>query len=201
MQESLEIESATYKDIVQEDFLDNYYNLTIKTVMALKWVSTHCSHAQFMMKTDDDMYVNIESLKIALKQQGSKLLKSVGGYCWLKGRPLRKRDSKWYASYIMYPQKNYPGFCSGTGYVTTTSMAKKLFDISPNVPFFHLEDVYIGLCLYALGLSVTRIRGFNMERIPFGCVYKSNTLITSHELEPHHLLYVWHLKCKKGHTG
>ncbi|XP_048776867.1 beta-1,3-galactosyltransferase 1-like [Ostrea edulis] len=201
LQGRLETESALYKDIVQENFLDSYHNLTIKTVMALKWVITHCNHAKFMMKTDDDMYVNTESLKIALQQHGIQLLRSVGGHCWLKGRPQRQRSSKWYASYRMYPQKIYPGFCSGTGYVTSISMAKKLFDVTPHVPFFHLEDVYVGLCLYALGLSVTHIRGFNLGRIPLGCVYKSNTLITSHELELHHLLYVWHLKCKKKHTG
>lgn len=41
-QERLELESSTYDDIVQEDFIDTYNNLTIKTLMTLKWVNSVC---------------------------------------------------------------------------------------------------------------------------------------------------------------
>ena len=55
-------ESRTHGDILQEDFVDSYMNLTLKSVMGLKWVSNHCMKAEFVMKTDDDIYVNINSL-------------------------------------------------------------------------------------------------------------------------------------------
>ncbi|XP_062576742.1 beta-1,3-galactosyltransferase 1-like [Saccostrea cucullata] len=195
LQLELEKESAIHKDIVQENFIDSYFNLTYKAVMAMKWVSTYCNEAQYMMKTDDDMYVNTDSLKIALDQYEDLLYESIGGYCWTRATPLRQRSSKWYASYRMYPQKIYPGFCSGTGYVTSVHMARKLFEISPHVPFFHLEDVYMGLCVYALGLTVTSIKGFNLDRVPLGCDYKSKAVITSHQLEPDLLISIWHLNC------
>lgn len=36
-------ESSLTNDIIQENFLDSYNNLTLKTVMLLKWVNKKCS--------------------------------------------------------------------------------------------------------------------------------------------------------------
>lgn len=36
-------ESRTHNDLIQESFLDSYNNLTLKTVMMLKWVTTNCA--------------------------------------------------------------------------------------------------------------------------------------------------------------
>ena len=47
-------------------FQDSYHNLTLKTVMGLKWVKDHCSQARFVMKTDDDIFVNLPKLHKAL---------------------------------------------------------------------------------------------------------------------------------------
>lgn len=61
-------ESRTHGDILQEDFVDSYMNLTIKSVMGLKWASTHCPQARFLMKTDDDMFINVPSLLTYLQE-------------------------------------------------------------------------------------------------------------------------------------
>lgn len=36
-------ESRLYDDLIQEDFMDTYNNLSIKTLMMLKWVNTNCA--------------------------------------------------------------------------------------------------------------------------------------------------------------
>ena len=59
IQISLEEESQEYGDLVQGDFLDNYYNLSYKAIMGNLWVAEFCSQAQFVVKTDDDMYVDL----------------------------------------------------------------------------------------------------------------------------------------------
>ncbi|XP_054260018.1 uncharacterized protein LOC128984702 [Macrosteles quadrilineatus] len=59
-------ESGIYDDIIQEGFVDSY-NLTIKSVMMLKWVQQHCSSARFLMKSDDDIYLNLPALSEALQ--------------------------------------------------------------------------------------------------------------------------------------
>uniref|UniRef100_A0A287BQL8 Hexosyltransferase n=1 Tax=Sus scrofa TaxID=9823 RepID=A0A287BQL8_PIG len=44
-------EIEQYHDIIQKDFLDVYFNLTLKTMMGMEWVSRFCPQATFVMKT------------------------------------------------------------------------------------------------------------------------------------------------------
>lgn len=37
-------ESKQYNDVIQESFVDSYNNLTLKTVMMLKWFNSHCQN-------------------------------------------------------------------------------------------------------------------------------------------------------------
>lgn len=43
-QVKINTESEVYGDVIQESFLDTYNNLTLKTVMMLKWVNKNCRH-------------------------------------------------------------------------------------------------------------------------------------------------------------
>jgi hypothetical protein len=61
-QAALEFEAEQYHDIVQEDFQDTYHNLTYKGIAGLKWISYFCPHARFILKTDDDIFVNTFTL-------------------------------------------------------------------------------------------------------------------------------------------
>lgn len=42
VQSKIEEEVKTYGDIIQEDFIDSYNNLTLKSIMMLKWVNNKC---------------------------------------------------------------------------------------------------------------------------------------------------------------
>ncbi|XP_036355922.1 beta-1,3-galactosyltransferase 5-like isoform X2 [Octopus sinensis] len=108
-------EANIYKDIVQADFKDSYRNLTFKTITMLGWVSRHCPHVKHVMKTDDDMWVNIPRIIETFKEQ--PLHKTVAGCCPLSAGPIRSKESKWYVSYEEYSRDSYPGFCSGTGFL------------------------------------------------------------------------------------
>lgn len=52
----------------KEDFVDTYHNLTYKGVAALRWIDAYCSQATFVLKTDDDIFVNMFSLMRFLKK-------------------------------------------------------------------------------------------------------------------------------------
>ena len=58
-QEKLRNESIEFGDIVQGNFVDSYKNLTYKTVMGHLWVSKFCTQAKFVIKADDDIYVDL----------------------------------------------------------------------------------------------------------------------------------------------
>ena len=47
-------------------------NLTIKSVMGLKWSAIFCPQARHVLKTDDDIFVNVPLLhKVLLKRSES----------------------------------------------------------------------------------------------------------------------------------
>ena len=67
LMKAIEYENEIYQDIVQEDFIDAYKNLTYKGVMALKWISIYCPKTKYVLKVDDDIVVNTFTLINHLK--------------------------------------------------------------------------------------------------------------------------------------
>lgn len=193
LQKAVYNESAVYNDIIQEDFVDSYNNLTLKTIMGLKWTSTFCSNVKYVMKTDDDTWVNLPNLLRNLKAQNTSS-DILYGACW-RGAPHRHKQSKWYVPEHLYPHKTYPMFCSGTGYVMKTSTAEKIYKTSEHVPFFYLEDVYIGLCLKKIGGNAQSMNGFLKNKALKPCSYKENGVITSHYIRLEFIEAIWKSKC------
>lgn len=68
VQKGLEDESSVHGDIIQVDMIDAYANMTLKVAGLLNWLTTHCSHADFVMKVDDDVYINIHNLANSLQK-------------------------------------------------------------------------------------------------------------------------------------
>lgn len=196
LRETVQKESEIFGDIIKESFVDTYGNLTYKTIMGFKWATSYCNVTKAVMKTDDDMYVNVPNLLNIARNNIDLLQTTVVGFCLEVIPPNRDNSSKWFASFKSYPGKSYPGFCSGTGYVTSINITRQIYEISSHVPFFHLEDVYVSLCIKRLGYHLKRIKGFNSYRPKLDpCVYKGNQLLTSHEMTPDMIKKMWNSKC------
>ena len=197
LRDSIAKENDQFRDFIQEDFIDSYDNLTYKTIMGFKWAATKCAAAKFVMKTDDDMFVNVPNV-LNLALNNSVLLQTnIVGKCFQMKKPNRDRKSKWFASNSSYPQNYYSGFCTGTGYLTSMHVVNRIYKISPYVPFFHLEDVYVGLCIKRLGYSVEDMPVFNSQflwtRI---CIYRGHIrLATVHSVTTVALRQIWNAKC------
>lgn len=189
-------ESRKHSDIVQQDFLDTYNNLTIKSVMLLKWVRHQCANAKYVMKTDDDMFVHLPNLYRLLKAEGhEKLLMG----CKIKGAvPIKNTNSKWFVPDGVYSEKIYPNYLSGTGYVMSRVSAKLLYETALETPFFYLEDIFItGICAAQVGLKPENNSGFSFsKRKNDYCVFKS--LVTAHQMKPKELVQMWNVVQNKS---
>lgn len=193
--ENIFVENTLNSDIVMADFVDSYRNLTLKTIMGLQWATGVCSDAKVVVKTDDDMFINVQNLLKVIKQNSDYLNNSVLGSCFGEMTPVRNSSSKWYTSYKAYPNKKFPKFCSGTSYVTGMIVVRKLIDISVDIPFFDLEDVYIGMCLNVLKMKVKHIEGFRYKEVKDDCEYKTEKVVTVHGVPPEQLENIWNKKC------
>ncbi len=52
-------EQEIYQDILQENFVDSYNNLTLKSILTLKYYAGLKKDKLLLLKTDDDSYVHI----------------------------------------------------------------------------------------------------------------------------------------------
>nr|XP_061795752.1 beta-1,3-galactosyltransferase 2-like [Nerophis lumbriciformis] len=190
-------ESQRHHDIIQQDFLDSYYNLTLKTMMGLHWVARYCSKASYVMKTDSDMYVSTNTLIRKLLKPELKPRKNYfTGRIIRNETPIQDKNNKAYIPKEEYSKATFPAFCSGTGYVLSGDLALKIYTVSLTMRRVHLEDVNVGLSLAKLGLKPIdppHDLVFYHWRIDYAvCKYKH--LITSHGFKPEEIIKYWRLQ-------
>ncbi|XP_066940158.1 beta-1,3-galactosyltransferase 2-like [Macrobrachium rosenbergii] len=63
LQEIINKESMDFHDIIQVEFVDSYLNLTLKTLSILHWTENFCPNASWILKSDEDVFVNSFALK------------------------------------------------------------------------------------------------------------------------------------------
>lgn len=199
LQKLIEYEDMIYGDILQWDFMDTFFNLTLKEVNFLKWFDTYCSHVQFIFKGDDDVFVNTNNLLdlIGFKVEEHKVDNLFVGDTISKAIPIRNRQSKYYIPKELY-DKPYPPYVGGGGFLMSSQLARRLFVVSEDLEMYPIDDVFLGMCLQRLHLApemhpgfrtfgITRRRMSPMNSEP--CFYKN--LIVVHKLSAQELLRMW----------
>ena len=94
--------------LLQESFIDTYANLTLKSLVLLRWFTQRCEGSQYVMKTDDDMYINLVKLHEVV--QSTKDPQLLTGMLNQKSRPITDTKSKWFAPSYMFTNNTYPEF-------------------------------------------------------------------------------------------
>ncbi|XP_054156750.1 beta-1,3-galactosyltransferase 1-like [Oppia nitens] len=105
--EELIIESDTYRDIIQFGFIDNYYNLTLKAIAIQRWLHRYCRSVKYLLKIDDDTFVNIGQLLKVLPDF------PIGFNGLIRSGDLvvrRDPNSRWYIPVEYYPYDYYPDY-------------------------------------------------------------------------------------------
>uniref|UniRef100_A0A182RQX3 Hexosyltransferase n=1 Tax=Anopheles funestus TaxID=62324 RepID=A0A182RQX3_ANOFN len=162
-QRAIERESRLHEDIVQGSFVDAYRNMTYKHVMALKWFVYHCPGAHYVLKTDDDVFINTPVLYNALARvvpQRNLLL------CQLVTKLSVKRThrSKWFVSWREYPARYYPPHCPGYSILYSPDVAWQLYREAQRQPFFWIDDVHItGTVAQQVNVTITPMDGLYLD--------------------------------------
>ncbi|XP_067674807.1 beta-1,3-galactosyltransferase 1-like [Haliotis asinina] len=183
----LKNESRTFEDIIQKDFVDSYMNLTLKSLSMLEWVMHYCNSSKFILKADDDMYINLPNLIKALHRRKGDAF--IMGHLHDKGKPVRDIKSKWFIPRNMYRKDNYPPFTVGVAYSMTTKAAKRLYAKAQTMSFFPMEDVFLtGIVASASGIPRYDHIGFYDKWRKPSCEYKKK--IAEHKHSPHELYQI-----------
>ncbi|XP_067219564.1 lactosylceramide 1,3-N-acetyl-beta-D-glucosaminyltransferase B [Chanodichthys erythropterus] len=175
-------EDQRYHDLIQQDFIDTFHNLTLKLLLQLGWKETYCRHAQFVMSADDDVFVHIHNLIHYLQGIGRSNNKGLWmGRVHRGSPPVRDKESKYYVSRDMYPWLAYPDYTPGSGYVLSRDVATKIYKASLTInPSFHIDDVFLGICAKVMDIAPKDHLFFSGEgKAPYHrCIY--NQMMTSH---------------------
>lgn len=157
-------EAQVYKDIVIGDFLDTYRNLSLKTLFGLQWSWQYCQ-PKYILKTDEDCYVNVLSLVQWLQEyhvtNGSKPL--YAGNIQRNMEVVRDKKDRYYVSIMDIDKHMYPPYASGGGYVFSASLLPKLLTASHKVPIIPVEDACFGLYMRHIGIKPVH----NTRILPF----------------------------------
>nr|XP_033780793.1 beta-1,3-galactosyltransferase 4-like [Geotrypetes seraphini] len=190
----LEQEFIEHRDLVQGTFHDTYRNLTLKTLMLLRWASTFCPEAHFLLKVDDDVFVNTKRLVGHLRTLGYPRPEGIylGRIHWL-ARPVRDLASQYYIAEAEFPGYIFPLYCSGTAYVVSGDVAQQVAAVALETPIVPVEDVYVGICARKLGVAPQHSAWFSgTTHYPLDiCCYQH--IFTSHHMTPTLMKAAWGL--------
>lgn len=185
LQKNIDVESRTHGDIVQHNYLDTYKNLTIKSIVGLKWADRYCPNAKHVLKVDDDVIVNIDVLVNDLERRNLK--KSIMGEVFTKGTFVKREPGhKWFVPRPTYPYYKFPPYVEGPAYVITHDIIKTLVARAQLFPFLFLEDVFVtGMLPLQQKIKLVNNAHFRIRpKVPLNfCSYLSSIALHSIDYE------------------
>ncbi|XP_045610125.2 beta-1,3-galactosyltransferase brn [Procambarus clarkii] len=206
LQKLLEKEVQEHKDIIQADFIDSYFNNTIKTMMGLHWTYHNCQKVKYFLFVDDDYYVSTRNMLRFLRDPANYpqylekyIVTAVNeykehlyaGYVFEHSRPIRWVFSKWYISLDEYPYSEWPPYVTAGAYVLSRKSLEDLYHGSTNTYKFRFDDVFLGMAAKYAGIKPYHHKEFYFYRKLYDLEgYK--WVIASHGFDdPKELQEVW----------
>jgi len=134
-------ESAIEGDILQGNFTDNLGNQIEKHIMGYNWVHHQCSTPRFVLKTDDDVFVEIFHLFNFVSavygfSPGPSLVCDVipagTGPHRTSGRPN-----------LLSVHRHLPKYCSGAAYLITPSLISRFLKAAHKMERVAMDDVFM----------------------------------------------------------
>uniref|UniRef100_A0A3Q1ITM1 Hexosyltransferase n=1 Tax=Anabas testudineus TaxID=64144 RepID=A0A3Q1ITM1_ANATE len=196
----LEMEQREYNDILQWDFNESFYNLTLKQILFLEWMERNCPNARFLLNGDDDVFANTENMVLYLQSlednDGSKHL--FIGNLNINMEPIRTPGSKYFVPVQLHESNVFPPYCSGGGFLLSGYTALVIYNMSQSITLLPIDDAYMGMCLGKAGLHPSshigvKAAGLDISSIRIDthdpCLYKDLLLV--HKFPPSHMYLLW----------
>lgn len=154
---SLIQEQEVFGDLIQGNFVDSYFNISVKSVYILNWVQKYCKSAAMLVKLDDDITLNVTTLlkmltKLASSSNMANRVPFIYGYVRMNNPVIRDKVDRWgkyYVPYSLYPNpdKYYPPHVDGFNYIMSASAVDRILLAASKIHSYGIDDTYItGVC-------------------------------------------------------
>ncbi|XP_076424930.1 beta-1,3-galactosyltransferase 9 isoform X2 [Peromyscus maniculatus bairdii] len=173
-QEEIDIESQKNNDIIEGIFLDSSENQTLKVISMTQWAVAFCPNALFILKVDEEMFVNLPGLVDYLLSLKEHLEGIYVGRVIHQDIPNRDPHSQEFVPLSEYPEKYYPDYCSGEAFIMSQDVAQMVYVVSNEASIMVPADVFVGICAKLVGLIPIHSSRFSGERhiVYNRCCYK-----------------------------
>lgn len=196
----LALENHEYQDILQWDFHDSFFNLTLKQVLFMEWMEVFCPNVHFLLNGDDDIFANTDNMVQYLQglkdNDGSKHL-FIGHLIQYVG-PIREPASKYFVPVQVHESDSYPPYCGGGGFLLSQFTSRTIYNMSHSIILLPIDDVYMGMCLEKAGFKPESHMGVKTAGlyVPSDkvdshdpCYYREVLLV--HRFLPHQIFIMW----------
>jgi len=180
VQSKIDKEIELFHDVIQIDFIDNYYNNTFKTIGGYQWILHFCNNSKFVLAVDDDYFVAPERIVKFLSNLTSS--ESEGLYFGHIGNPYppRDRSDRWYIPIKDYPYDLYPPFLSGGAILMSRRVAMEISIGFLYTKYFKYDDVYLGIVLFKLGRKPRGNRYMMVRRVNTRVHHEVSNVLAAH---------------------
>ncbi|NXL94852.1 B3GN3 acetylglucosaminyltransferase, partial [Alectura lathami] len=189
-------EQREHRDVLQWDFRDTFFNLTLKQLLFHAWLHESCPGAHFIFNGDDDVFVNTDNM-VSYAQGYKSSQHMMVGQVLINTGPIRDAGSKYFVPKQLMASGLYPPYCSGGGILMSGFTAHVIHQESQGIALFPIDDVYLGMCLEKAGLKPSSHNGIRLWGMyvpsradPFDpCYYRELLLV--HRFVPYEMAMMW----------
>lgn len=144
-------EAQIFGDIIQGDYKETFANKVFKIQSGFEWAAKYCSSFQYLLKTDDDVFVNTRGLIDFLSGTGTLNTEFYFGHL-MHGSPVL-RTGFYGVSEEDHPANFYKDYISGGGYVLSKDLVLKFTQMFDVVKPLKIDDAYIGMLAADIGVE------------------------------------------------
>ncbi|CAF2738934.1 unnamed protein product [Rotaria sp. Silwood2] len=160
MQKEIIDEDEEYHDLLQFNFLESYYNLTLKTASVLFWYDQHCSKSSdYLFYVDDDVLIHVDKLILYMNQTVDD--GTIEGWFEKSGKIQRKGIGG--ISKEDFPIDTVPDYLWGAAVLYPTNIISNLLIkviFNTTIPIFFRDDVFInGFMAEQAGIKRKHMKG------------------------------------------
>ena len=171
---ALMAESKRHGDLLILDLEESFYSLSYKVMIGFQWITDHCNGYRFLLKGDDDIFVNIHSLMNLLHEPKTPKTHLYVGNTMSVAEVVR--NGRYGVSREEYTRDNYPRYNSGGGFVLSSDVVRNMIPHFNWITPLKIDDAYMGGLVLKAGIDCINDKRFHMY--DKGCVFRNQTIVS-----------------------